>query len=298
MRKNAIMKNWKDWGFYFAVVTLPILQFIIFYIVVNINSIAFAFQEYNPITLEYEWNNFENFTKLFSKGNFAETWIYLKNSLFLALFTIVLAIPVALFFSYYIFKKRLAGDAFATLLYLPSIISGAVLVLSYTIFVDRCIPEIVKTVTGKYMPPPLIDNLFVIALVFTVWFSFGSSSLIYTSTMEKINRSTLEAASLDGVTPLKEFVLIIIPQMIPTISTFIATSIAGIFVHQMNLFTFSSMTSVPVKWRTMGYYIYKTTLDGAEYYPQISTLGLFLTVIGFTLTTSVRRLLEKINPMK
>ena len=52
--KFSVAKK-KEWLFYALMAALPILQFIIFYVVVNANSLVLAFKSYDRDTNVYGW---------------------------------------------------------------------------------------------------------------------------------------------------------------------------------------------------------------------------------------------------
>ena len=84
MNKTNFLAKMKQKGtfFYWGIVILPILNYLIFFIGVNINNILMAFKEYSVVNYEKQisWVGFANFTKIFQDS---EVLGYLvKNSLF------------------------------------------------------------------------------------------------------------------------------------------------------------------------------------------------------------------------
>ena len=97
--------------FYACIVALPILQFVIFYIGVNLNSFILAFQSWDGEKNAYTWNKvgalLDNFKKVindFSTMQILKT--SLKNSLVLFVIGVLFGSTLALLFSYYIYKKH------------------------------------------------------------------------------------------------------------------------------------------------------------------------------------------------
>lgn len=126
--------------FFYTMVAIPILQFIIFYIVVNFNSILLAFKQYDLVPGEgyvTRWIKFGNFQTIFSEWKHTE---YISNSLPNALkyfaANVLLVIPLTLLFAYYIYKKLRGHDFFKVMLFLPSVICNMVIVLFYRDFVE------------------------------------------------------------------------------------------------------------------------------------------------------------------
>lgn len=117
--------------------------------------------------------------------------------------------------------------------------------------------------------------------------------------MSAISNEIVEAAKMDGITPLKEFLLIDIPMIAPTIGVFVVSSTATIFVNQMNLFNFYGGGASNYNIWNIGYYMYariaapETTLAD---YPFYAAFGLVMTFITIPITFLVRYLMNKMDP--
>ena len=101
-------KKTKRLIFYIAVVALPVLQFVIFYLYVNFNSIILAFQKYVPpatgeVGFRKVFANFDNFEVAFS--TLVNGWNMIANSLRMIACELFIGLPLALLFSFYIYKK-------------------------------------------------------------------------------------------------------------------------------------------------------------------------------------------------
>lgn len=121
----------KELIFYFSIVLLPLIQYFIFYICINFNSVLLAFKQYKVVGGKQSWeyagfDNFARFIKDFFNGG--DLTILAKNSLIVYAFGLLITTPFSLVFSFYIYKKYLFSEFFRVLLYLPSIISSVVTV--------------------------------------------------------------------------------------------------------------------------------------------------------------------------
>ena len=135
-RKNKALKG--GGLFYASIVVLPILQFIVFYIVVNFNSFLMAFQSYDNSTgVETIKYTFGNFSYFFDKIVFADLWLCIKNSLLYLALNIVVCIPISLLFGYYVYKKFWFSTVFKVILFLPSIVCSTAIVIFYKYFVNE-----------------------------------------------------------------------------------------------------------------------------------------------------------------
>lgn len=277
---------------------LPLLQFFLFYVCVNFNSILLAFQR-----IDADGNRFlvkfDNFAAIFEKFRTEAVFGYaIKNSLISYIFTTVIASPVGLLFAFYIYKKATLGKFFKITLFLPSVVSSIVLVMLYMYFVDLALPTIIKEVfktkvSGFFSN---LDTQFATIVVFTVFTSFGSSVLMYLSSMNGINESIVEAAELDGATYFQEFIYVTFPMVYPTFVTFFIIGISGIFTNQMNLVSFLGTDRPMPQSQTFGYYLYQQTVAGEANYPLLSAFGLMITLVVAPVSIITKKLMEKYGP--
>lgn len=291
MRKSQIV-------FCTIMLVLPLLQFFLFYVCVNFNSLLLAFQKIMPDGSRVPCA-FDNFTQLFNSFKTDAIFGYAaKNSFIAYLFTTVIAAPAGLLFAFYIYKKARLGKFFKTTLFLPSVISSIVLVILYMYFVDLALPMILTEMFGKKYSGFFsnLDTQFATVLIYTVFTGFGSSVLMYLSSMNSINTSIVEAAQLDGANYFQEFVYVTFPMVYPTFVTFFVIGIAGIFTNQINLVSFIGTERPMPNAQTFGYYMFQQTAMGEANYPRIAALGLMITLVVAPVSVGVKKLMEKYGP--
>ena len=133
-------KRRKDAFFVYGMLLLPLIQFGIFYIGVNINSILMTLQRY--VDGEYQWAGFYNFE--FVWKDFISQDIFgsvVKNSV-LSFVIVQLMSPLILFATYFIYRKFVGYRFFKIMLFLPTIISIVITVTIYKKVCDVAIPAI------------------------------------------------------------------------------------------------------------------------------------------------------------
>ena len=294
--------------FYVLMMALPVIQFCIFYVYVNINSIRLAFVQFDlregGVGYDTIFVGFQNFKVAWEF--FTSNGQMIVNSLYLYAGNLIIVMGLALVFSYYIAKKYMLAGFFRAVLYLPHIISSVVLVILYKYMVTDVYIEIVKKLTGQEVVGLLeqdFNTRFFTIIFYNLWVGFGSNVLIFTGTMSGIDGSIIESAQLDGVNIIQEFIHIYIPMIFPTFTTFVVTGMTAIFTADMHLYTFyggGGADGIDV----FGYYMYRTTVNGSMYeksakglsYSGLSALGLIMTFILVPITLTVRKLMETYGP--
>lgn len=292
--------------FYCLILIFPVLQFIIFYIGVNLNSFLLAFKN---IELDDNYHyvitfGFEGFRKAFDLLKDPEMAHIVEISFLSYFIKTAVSVPLGLLFSYYIAKKLFGAKFFRVVLFLPSILSAIVMVTLFRYFVDNAIPAMIEDITGQEGVLSLLsmsDNVqYATIMFYNLWIGFGVSVLMYANAMSGIDPSVLEAAKIDGATAFKEFWHITMPSIFSTLSVFLIAGVAGIFTDQLNLYSFYG-GDPQVANKTFGYYMFFMTNSGAinndmTKYPMLSAFGLMMTAVAVPLTFIVKRLLEKFGP--
>lgn len=300
--KNILIKNSirrSQLIFYVCIAMLPVIQFCIFYLGVNINSIFLAFKKYDLYSNSYQWIGFDNFVNVFRDlGTLVYLKAALRNSCFIYLAGLLITTPLALIFSYYIYKKLPLHKTIKVILFIPVMLSSLIVILLFKYFVDRAVPALIEQIFGKQIPGLLTDTERALPTIifFNIWSGFGSVILLYIGSMNSISDSLVEAAQIDGAGSLREFFYITLPHVFPTLSVYLITGIGGFFTNQMGLFSFFG-TEAEYGLYTFGYFLYRA-IKVAEPtdYPYLSAMGLLMTVVAVPITYLVKFLLEKFGP--
>ena len=283
--------------FYICGVAWPVIEFIVFYVFVNFNSILLSFRNFD-IQSGYSFAGIDNFKRVFSE---IATQPFLKTAFkntFLIFGISIVSMFATLIMSYYLYKKYLFSGIFKVMLFLPSIIPGIALVICYKYFVEVGVPKIWEevfniSIQGLLSNP---DTKLITILFFNVWFGVGSTFLLYSGAMSGISDSIIEAATLDGVTAMQEFGYIVFPMIFPTFATLFITSFATLFTNQMSVFSFSG-AQADYSVYTIGYYLYKSVQTATmDQYPYLSAFGLVLTVIIIPICLLTKKALDKFGP--
>ena len=141
------------------------------------------------------------------------------------------------------------------------------------------------------------DMRMTVTLTYNFLMAFGTNILMYSSAMSRIPESVVEYASLDGVSPVREFFSITLPLIFDTISTFIVVGIAGIFTNQAHVYALYA-NNAGMEVQNFGYHLFTLVNlgDSVENYCYAAAMGLTFTIIVFPITMIVQKLLDKVNP--
>lgn len=299
---NFAKQKTRDLIFYVCMVTIPCLQFLVFWVGTNIETILLAFQSYDFIAGDYYFAGMSNFVSVFD--TLVKTTDLTKsiiNGLIPQLLSYVITWPLSLLFSFYIYKKRFGSDAFRSLIMLPSLVGGVAMTIISIYLFENYIPEIWLKMFGSPIVSSggLLSNsgtVYWTIVINGLWFAYGTSLLFYSSSMSQVDQSLVESAQLDGATNIQEMIYIILPSLWPMLVVFLSSGVCSFLTTDLGLYAYFELDA-PIEARTLGYYITQKTLQGGvASYPACSALSLLITVVAVPLTLLARGLLIKFGP--
>lgn len=296
-RGYSTRKKASDMRFYCTMLAFPLLQFVLMWIGVNINSILLAFKEIH-VDYTYDWT-LHQFAQVFHDLT-ADTEVRdgLINSAIFWFFTTIVTFPTSLAISYYLYRNYKFSKYIKTVLFLPSVISGTVTaIVIYQLF-DRAYPYIVNALFGKQVMGLLANpETQLVALIgYQTFYALAGNFIFLSSAMSGIDPSISEAARVDGATAVQEFFRVTLPMIWPTLSIFMVTSIIGIFTGDFGMYTFYKVAGV-TGINTMGYYFTRGLTEYGEMrWPYFSALGLVLTVLSCLVVFPIRAYLNRKSP--
>lgn len=297
-KKRSLQASPSKKIFYYSLMFLPLLQFCIFYIGVNFQSILLAFQKYENSEFVFLTENiFGNFIRVFTEFFRTKTLMTaFMNSLILWFLTAICGTLIAVFFSYFIFKSKTVGRFYRFVLFLPSILPGILLSIVYRLFTSDVLPMMFGW--EKILESTNPTMRLVAVFGYTLFLGFGTQVLLYSNAMEQISPSVLEAGQLDGASPMVELFRIVVPSIMGTVSTFMIATIAGAFMNQASLYNFYGENALPST-QTLGYYMFIRVQNGSQLgygrveYGYASALGLCCTLIALPPTVLFRKFSKK-----
>lgn len=301
--KSKKKTNYKKAGFVASVLAYPLLLFIIFYVIINFNSIIMAF-EYIDIYDNVSFAGLQNFAsyleKMFSsQGSLVA--ISFKNSLLMYSINLVICMPLYILFSYMLFKQCFLHKTIRFVVMIPQVVSSFVLCMLFMNFTGSALPDLMKKFGIDNFPNLLkdINYIFPTTLFYMIWISFSGSLIVYPNAMKEIDEGVLESAQIDGISNMfQELWYIIIPLIFPTLSTFLVTGVAGIFLNCGPLIEFYLYEADPQVYN-MGYYFITGVMTGKKIeYPELAAGGVILTLISAPLTYFVKFILDKLDPVE
>ena len=214
MLKKA-MNNERTAGIIF---TMPFtIGFLLFMIVPMGISLYYSFCSYDILSPPV-FTGLQNFKTMFADETFYKS---IKVTFFFAFVSVPLRLLFALIVAMLLLKSTKLTGFYRAAYYLPSIIGGsvAVAILWKRMFAtDGVINKLLQAV-GINCTMSWLGNTKTairVLIILAVW-QFGSSMLIFLSSLKQIPQSLYEAANVDGANGISKFFRITLPLLTPTI---------------------------------------------------------------------------------
>lgn len=294
-------KKKKDLLFYIAIVTIPIIQFVVMWGIVNINTLRLAFMTWDYEAGKYVATGFQNFGKVISDfwglnatGQSIITPYAVKNSIVAYLVTLLVNTPLSLMFAFYVHKKLRFAKTFQVVLYLPCIVSALVMTTIYLYFVEEFIPDWFPALGSEgLLSNP--DTAFPTLLIFTLFYGFGNTAMIYISTMDSINPSIIEAAKMDGCNAFQEFIYICFPLCFSIIKLNLTVGLMAILGNSLHLYAFFG-AGADERIHTIGYCLEVATLHNPKSYPYLAAYSILIMIFVAPLIMQFKKLMDRLDP--
>jgi len=281
----------------------PILQFVIFWIIPNFDSIIMGFQ--NPVDGSFTLENFKKFFDFLGQGKvegkYNEIVYAIKNSIIYFAVNIFISTPLVIFFSYLLFRRIPMSGVFKVVFYLPSIIGGVVTATLFRALLLEGAPAytLLKAIGFITEDMELLglfssdSTAFLMVIIYSIWTCVGINMIMFYGAMRRIPTEIFESADIDGAGFFRQFVNLVIPLIWPTITTLIIFSLSGMFVSYGAVMILTPNVSSA---SMIGWYIvrYTTATDSQSSLTYPAAVGLVFTAVGLPFVLLVRWLLNKI----
>ena len=295
-RSMGQAKKLKDTIFVYFLIALPLIEFFTIYVYTNVDSFFLAF------TRNGEFAGLVNFEMLWNevRAPGSELLIAIRNTFIYFGAGLVLFV-LSIFLSYFFYKKIAAYKAFRFILYMPAIISPVVFVSLFQNITNPngAIEAIIKMFSPDFKMPSLLfrsETATWTMVVYVIWMGWTKNMLYLGGSLARIPVEVLESARLDGVGPWTELTKILVPLLLPTLSTLLLLDVVGILSSSGPILLF---TKGAYKTTTISYWMFTMVYaTGENAYAKASAAGMCLTVIMFPVVYTMRWLIGKIDSVE
>ena len=228
MSGKAIRKWW-------ALFALPTFAaFIIGFVVPFIMGVYLSFTRFHAVT-DSKFIGIRNYVKAFKDPHF------LHSLMFTIAFTVVTTVlinVIAFAIAYMLTKKFSGSNVFRTVFFMPNLIGGIVLGYVWQLVLNGILAYFGRSITYS-----AVYGFWGLVLLIC-WQQIGYMMIIYIAGLQALPGDVIEAAAVDGATPMQTLFKITIPLMMPsiTVCTFLTVT-NGFKLFDQNLALTNGMPS-------------------------------------------------------
>ena len=225
----------KKWAWLFLLPTFA--AFCIGFIWPFLQGIYLSFCKFN-VPSDAKWNGLSNYAKVFSDASFLNAF---KNTTAFAIVTIIIINIFSFAIAYALTQKMRGSNLFRTVFFMPNLIGGVVLGYIWSMIFDGIL---------KYYATYLTANStygFWGLVILVCWQQIGYMMIIYIAGLQAVPEDMLEAARIDGASGAQTLFRVIIPNVMPAITTCTFLTLTnGFKLFDQNLALTGGMPSVMV----------------------------------------------------
>lgn len=303
-KKFKLNRTTRKYIFIAELIIIPVINFIIFWVYVNFDTILLTFKRFDVPTASYVWRGFDGYISVFKSmilgGDPGEFNAFVNS--FRAILINVIILPVTFVISYSFYKKIRFRKFFQVVFFLPNIISLVVLCMMVRHMFSSDfgpIALVIEKITGH--PTDWLgynsDKMWGIITVFCIWAGLGGNTVILCDAMQRIPEDIIEAARLDGIGFLREAWSIVLPLVMPTVGVFMIGVVTSPLSFTLQPMLIAVNPGIDNKFMTIGWYIF-TSVDtgGSGNMIQAATIGMMFSMLLLPVIIAVRILVKKFTP--
>ena len=279
---------------YLIMMILPAVAFYIIFCYIPMYGILMAFQKFNPKVGIFgsRFVGFDNFLKVFDDAKF---WLAFRNTLIIGSVKIVISFLGAVIIALLLNELRMikTKKTIQTIVTFPHFLSWVVVSgFVFSLFAYNGAVNSLVEIMGGSRTNFLLDKQFFFGMIFAsdIWKEAGWGSIIYLATMAGIPQDQYEAADIDGATRLQKIWHITLPGIKPVAILLLIMSVGGVlsagFDQILNLGNDVLRDDVNI----IDTYIYYHYVTGSGNAGIGTAIGLFKSVVSFTLVIAVDRI--------
>ena len=219
-------------AYLFLLPALLIFAFVAWYPIVR--AFQMSFQDVNLVGAS-TWVGLDNFNLMKRDPALDIVW---KNTFEFASWSVILGYSLPVILAIMIREMRIAQGFFRVVYFLPTVVPVSIAIIVWRLIYDpdagflNGILGLVGMGAQHWLQDPSLAKPAII-LVMT-WGAFGTTTLIYLSSLQEIPIELYEAAELDGASPLKRIRHVTLPHLLPMMSLmfiFQVLSVAQVFTE-------------------------------------------------------------------
>ena len=235
MQKTAVLpgragRSLGEWGLFGAFLAPNLLFLAVFTYWPLIYNVYLSLVEWDMVQPVKLFVGLANYQDLATDSRF---WQIFFNTFYFVVVGVALTLIISFATALLLNQKLRARDAARSVVFAPTILSGAAIAIVWIYVFDPRfgLIHLGLSLIGLSSPHWLTDPTWAMPamIIVYVWKNFGYAVVVYLAGLQSIPRELIEAATVDGAGAWNRLVGVILPQLSPITFFLLVTSILGSF---------------------------------------------------------------------
>ncbi|KHD35458.1 sugar ABC transporter permease [Clostridium acetobutylicum] len=194
------------------------ILYLIFFMYPLIQGIFISFTNWDGLSKVKRFIGSKNYIGLFNDNDFSKSISFtVELTIVLIVFEIIIGLGIAILLE----RKIKFNSFFRTAYFFPAVLSGMTVSLIFSQIFQYGIPEVGNAFNiNSFKLNPLSNHTgaFIAIAFVMLWQGVALPILLFLAGLMSVPRDIIEAASVDGATPMQVFFKIKLPFLLPTLS--------------------------------------------------------------------------------
>jgi sn-glycerol 3-phosphate transport system permease protein len=289
MEKRVLFKS--KWLPY-ALLAPQLAVTVVFFFWPAVQAVYYSFLVQDPFGLSNQFVWFQNFTDLFHDSNYLDSF---KVTAFFSVVVAASGITISLFLAAMADRVVRGALAYKTLLIWPYAVAPAIAGVLWAFLFAPSI-GIITYLLGRFgIDWNWIingDQAMLLVVIASVWKQISYNFLFFLAGLQSIPRSLIEAAAIDGATPIRRFWTIVFPLLSPTTFFLLVINIVYAFFDTFGVIDATTQGGPAGATQILVYKVYHDGVKAADL-GSSSAQSVILMFIVITLTVVQFRFVER-----
>mgnify|MGYP001172760350 CR=1 FL=1 len=212
---------------YFLFFTPALVLFLIFFVIPLGMGVYYSMTNWNGYSLTYQFVGLDNYVKILQDSRFMKATGF---TLYYTVLVVVLRLAIALVLALLLNGNFAFRSLIRSVYFFPAVLSMITVGLIFNEIYYAVVPSIGKALGIEALSKNILGNAqtAIYGIVFTnVWQGVAVPMVIFLAGLTSVPKDLLEAATIDGASPMQRFFSVTLPFLIPVLMVNAVLAIKG-----------------------------------------------------------------------
>lgn len=290
--------------FLVSLLALPVANYLLFWLYVNIQTVIMTFQRFDIFSGKYVFFGGQRYAEIFRNVFLGAdpTMHRAFGNTFHAIAINVIILPLAVITAYAFYKKVYFERFFRIIFFLPSMISPVVLTMAYRYMFYTDMGPVANLFAAMGFAPEWLSTsldshtIWPLIYFYCIWTGLSTNVMLMCGAMLRIPTEISESATIDGCGFFRELWSVTLPLIMTTITAFAVLIVTSVFGFTLQPMLIAVNSGENGKALTLPWYIFNSVQGSESNLTDAAAVGIIFSLIMLPIVIVVRFLSEKLTP--